>query len=185
MARDLIPQNLAIRSCGRQSDWLGAAVLERLRQEDLHPDVISYTSAMKACTSSSSWVVALGLFSDMQTCVTMDTVAYNVAIRACAAGSRWQLALALVLELSRGEKGSSLAPDVATFSTAMGALGKRWPLALQLLELLRASLLKCDGISYNVAVSSCAGAAQWAHALILGWQGWGGVCLGHPCIAAF
>ncbi|CAJ1440157.1 unnamed protein product [Effrenium voratum] len=168
MARDLIPQNLAIRSCGRQSDWLGAvAVLERLRQEDLHPDVISYTSAMKACTSSSSWVVALGLFSDMQTCVTMDTVAYNVAIRACAAGSRWQLALALVLELSRGEKGSSLAPDVATFSTAMGALGKRWPLALQLLELLRASLLKCDGISYNVAVSSCAGAAQWAHALSL------------------
>ena len=47
---------------------------------------------------------------------------------------------------SRGVKG-----EVETSPThaaeAMGALGKRWPLALQLLELLRASLLKCDGIS--------------------------------------
>lgn len=121
-----ISYNLAIKDCALYGDVRGAQKVLRqiellglgslgmvgLRQDQLSPDVISYTTVLRACTRSVQWALALSVLNSM----SADTIAVNVAMSAASAASQWQAVLALFYKLPDPQ----LKPDVASFGLAAG-----------------------------------------------------------------
>lgn len=68
-------------------------------QEEVRPNVVSYSAALTACVCGVQWWRALSIFDLMQAELEPDLVSLNAAISACEKGSRWDQALRLPLGL--------------------------------------------------------------------------------------
>ena len=68
-----------------------------MRQNQLEPDVISYSAAMSACEKGAQWEQASSLFqADVRSRLEPDVISYNAAISRVRKGEQWEQASALL-----------------------------------------------------------------------------------------
>ncbi|CAJ1382374.1 unnamed protein product [Effrenium voratum] len=180
---------------GRQPE-LALALLARMEnsEEDLAPDVVSYSTAIRAM-GSREWEKALELLGRMERrAVDPNVVTYGAAISACE--GRVEVALSLLGRMRQ----KALRVNAVSCSSAISACEKarKWRTAVALfseLEEASANLICCnsllsvlmmagqakkalallaalpqlqvqpDVLSFGAALAACARAAQWRHAI--------------------
>jgi len=154
---------IAITKCGKGKQWRRAVgLLEHMRDQEVPPNVFSYTAAMSACSKGKKkqWLVALTLLSQMKKEEIMpNAFSYTACISACETGLQWERALKLLDELvEKHVKMEEQEKSTASTSTAhmsSAHMSTTSPTG-------RTSL---SPAAYNAAILCCAKAKQHEHAL--------------------
>eukprot|EP00435_Cladocopium_sp_Y103_P054214 s179_g17.t1 len=181
--------------CWQQAlGWFSALADSRaLRQ----PTVITYNSLINALNVGSRWPEALLAWQKMQdeglqpTAATIsslcrqgqgslrllslceeagvrpDLVLCNILLDNCQRQLLWQRAIWLLEEMPSKLK---IPPDEVSYNSAINALElskKSWPLAVQLLQKMRASSLKPSIITYNCTMAATEKSSVWERTLSL------------------
>jgi pentatricopeptide repeat protein len=107
------------------------ALLRRMREENLRPDVKTYSSAISACEAAGEWQRALGvlqmILDDEDDQIDSDSSSlnlycFNAAISACEKGGAWIEALELYERML--DRGGLIKPNFITLSSLIEALDK-------------------------------------------------------------
>ena len=104
------------------------ALLRRMREEDLTPDIFIFSSAISACEAAGEWQRALGVLqlildehdSEDGDGVSLNLYCFNAAISACEKGGAWIEALELYERMLH--RGGSIRPNFVTLSSLIVAL---------------------------------------------------------------
>jgi len=104
------------------------ALLRRMREEGILPDVATYSATISACESAGEWQRALGVLQTMlddendddSDQSVLNLYCFNAAISACEKGNAWVEALELYERML--EIGGSVQPNVVTLSSLLEAL---------------------------------------------------------------
>ncbi|CAE7367466.1 unnamed protein product [Symbiodinium sp. CCMP2456] len=118
------------------------------------------TALISACGRASDWASGLAAFREMPSrLVRQDVLAYNAAMDCCRAVGHWKEALSLFSEMSI----LSLEPSAGSVTTLLSVCrsGRAWQQALALAPLAVADY------GFNSAISACADAGRWEHAISL------------------
>ncbi|CAK9036082.1 Pentatricopeptide repeat-containing protein At2g31400 [Durusdinium trenchii] len=149
-------------ACTRQSQWqLSITVIDRLRGQQLRPDLVAQNAELWAFAKGLQWPLVLQGLQRLSTAACSSS--FGALIDLFAKGSQWQRAL----NLFQTQKG--LQEDLVTFNLLLNACEKssNWTIALSLLEEMPRRLVRPDVISLNTTLSSLAAVAQWRRALHL------------------
>jgi pentatricopeptide repeat domain-containing protein 1 len=105
------------------------ALLRRMREENLTPDVKTYSSVISACEAAGEWQRALGVLQMIMDDAAEDSgstllnlYCFNAAISACEKGGAWVEALELYERML--DNGGSIQPNFVTLSSLVVALDK-------------------------------------------------------------
>jgi pentatricopeptide repeat domain-containing protein 1 len=107
--------------------WWECAVslLRRMQEDDLHPDIQTYSSVISACEAAGEWQRALGILQSMMnepnSKERLNLYCFNAAIAACEKGNAWVEAVD-IFERMKGEGGRILQPTVVTYGSLILAL---------------------------------------------------------------
>ncbi|CAJ1440415.1 unnamed protein product [Effrenium voratum] len=180
--------NAALNACAGSGHWAAAlALLLRLKGK---ARAVGLSTAMAAAVKVQRWDVALRLLPTEEW-GQMDGVLLATCLRVCRAGHVWHLGLRLLQGAARADaavfnSAISMCGDAAQWQIALNLLGgarKRgimdtigcnaamtacdkglaWPQALLVFGMAQ----RRDAISYGAALSACAAAQQWVHAVAL------------------
>eukprot|EP00434_Breviolum_minutum_P000197 symbB.v1.2.000166.t1/scaffold9.1/size550961/22 len=161
----MVSFSAAVSACEKGQQWQRALQLffeARTRQG--RPDVILLGASISACEKGRQWQHALSLLKDAQSSnLFPDTTSFNATLSAVGKSFYWEKALELFQGLP--------APDVISFDVLLdaAALAKQWSQVLYLLEEMDQKHFERTDFSYMSALTSCIGAEQWQHALVL-WE---------------
>lgn len=105
------------------------ALLRRMREEHLIPDVQTYSSVISACEAAGEWQRALGILQmilddeeEHSDSSSLNLYCFNAAISACEKGGAWVEALELYERML--DKGGSIKPNFVTLSSLVEAFDK-------------------------------------------------------------
>ena len=106
----------------------GLALLRRMREDGVVPDVATYSATISACESAGEWQRALGVLQAMMDYEDhlegdqslLNLYCFNAAISACEKGHAWVEALELYERML--EIGGSIQPNVVTLSSLLESL---------------------------------------------------------------
>ena len=105
------------------------ALLRRMREENLLPDIFIFSSVISACEAAGEWQRALGVLQlildeydseDSERGVSLNLYCFNAAISACEKGGAWIEALELYERML--DRGGSIKPNFITLSSLIVAL---------------------------------------------------------------
>ena len=143
-----------LRACEKSSLWCEALfLLTSMGQQGWEANQICYTSAISACTASE-WLRCLMLLSEVT--LNADLITYSACISASEKGRQWQQSLGILEKVQLNRLETNIIPFNAVISSAS------WLMAVALL-----TIEGCDIISYNAAITSAGGEAQWVSAIDL------------------
>ena len=167
---DIISFNSLMSAC--EGHWAFAvALLGKVEKQGceswmlLMPNVVTYSSVMNACDKGSCWSVALFILETMQKRVVLpNVVTFSSAISGCAKGGQWDIAIFLLISMVAWR----VDRNIISYNCAISACEAtgQWAIALSsLLTLMEGNVLLPDGVSYNTAISACAGrwTMAWQH----------------------
>ncbi|CAJ1327072.1 unnamed protein product [Effrenium voratum] len=154
------------------------------------PTVVSFNSALGVCDRSSQWQAALQLFDAMpkakirrseisflalgsqrpleafhallQARVRVSGLSFNSAISSLSGPGSWRQSLDLLGAMGNRQ----LQADNISCSATMGCLSSHWRHAMRVFRMVLRAQVQADAVSYNTAISACAGFG-WQHALRL------------------
>lgn len=117
-------------STGSQWWECALALLRRMREDMLIPDVATYSATISACESAGEWQRALGVLQTMidddahlgEDGSLLNLYCFNAAISACEKGQAWVEALELYERML--EIGGPVRPNVITLNSLLVALEK-------------------------------------------------------------
>ena len=106
----------------------GLALLRRMREDGVVPDVATYSATISACESAGEWQRALGVLQAMMDDEDrlddkhslLNLYCFNAAISACEKGHAWVEALELYERML--EIGGSIQPNVVTLNSLLESL---------------------------------------------------------------
>ena len=105
----------------------GLALLRRMQEENLRPDMKTYSSVISACESAGEWQRALGVLEMMiqesekdEDLSSLNLYCFNAAISACEKGGAWIEALEIYERMV--EMGDPISPNFVTLSSLILAL---------------------------------------------------------------
>jgi len=96
-------------------------LLNKMKEDRIAPDVISYSAAINACGSGGRWKEAVQLIQTMKQGgprVRPNKIAYTAAITACGRSGEWEEALRLYTDM----KNAAVLPDRITYNAVLLAL---------------------------------------------------------------
>eukprot|EP00913_Durusdinium_trenchii_P022751 g21363.t1 len=138
-------------ACTRQSQWqLSITVIDRLRGQQLRPDLVAQNAELWAFAKGLQWPLVLQGLQRLSTAACSSS--FGALIDLFAKGSQWQRAL----NLFQTQKG--LQEDLVTFNLLLNACESRLKLQGSCRSLSE---------SLNTTLSSLAAVAQWRRALHL------------------
>eukprot|EP00397_Hematodinium_sp_SG-2012_P002945 GEMP01002953.1.p1 GENE.GEMP01002953.1~~GEMP01002953.1.p1 ORF type:complete len:999 (-),score=289.81 GEMP01002953.1:1454-4450(-) len=109
--------NCAIHACVNQWE-IACGVLDRMRNAQVRPDVVSYNVAISACGNAAKWEHALRLVTDMRLQrVVPDVITYSASISACDKGKQWACAVRIL----RAMEADGVRADAIAYSAAISA----------------------------------------------------------------
>ena len=129
--------------------------MEVAEEDNVRPDVYSFTAAISACERGGEAAAALETFRRMQASgISPNEIAYNAAIRACATPQLWPVALSLLDDMSD----DGVERSVVSFNAALVACERGGGEALAEAELLLDELaaevkISPDLITYHTAIA--------------------------------
>eukprot|EP00434_Breviolum_minutum_P043453 symbB.v1.2.038739.t1/scaffold6151.1/size20538/2 len=137
-------------------------LLQRMHQQQIEADAISYTSALSAGSISGRWQFAMHLFHSMslrklqpdQQCITS-------VINACAKGIAWQMALKLLMQSDR------LLRDIVMYNATIHAMQKvaQWLSSMRLFDEISKSKLLPTAATHSSLIRSIEKSTEWQWAL--------------------
>ena len=101
-----------------------------MHEQDIEPDVITFTQAQYACTNGGEWELSLLLFDHtVERGVKLNRAIYKATIDACEKGGQWERALDLMDQMDW----QGVQPDVTCFNRAIASCAKsgQWECALR------------------------------------------------------
>ncbi|CAL1127208.1 unnamed protein product, partial [Cladocopium goreaui] len=123
--------------------------------------VVAITTEGKA----SRWPAALQLLDSAE---GRDVFAVSAAIGACGRGDAWHVSLWLLSNLKNQVQRPESSEDWShIYGGAVTAVGRRWDIALELLEQMAKEAVRRNVIIYSSLMSSCCRQQQWTVALDL------------------
>jgi pentatricopeptide repeat domain-containing protein 1 len=118
---------------GQHIEWweISLALLNRMVDEGLTPDVQTYSSVISACEAAGQWQRALGVLQTIiaqddpnhagKDAVSLNPYCWNAAISACEKGGAWVEALDLYERMLESEL---ISPNIVTMNSLLQALDK-------------------------------------------------------------
>ncbi|CAJ1409104.1 unnamed protein product [Effrenium voratum] len=168
MTAQLVPGNIIVYSstlscCGKARAWR-QALLSKMLQAQLKPNIITYNSSISAF-ERAEWQIALSAFMNLR-CAQLEgnSRSYRAALGAIGESHQWWQVMAMIAcsEAAVGLNNQLL-------STAIGAFEQceQWDRALSLIYQAQQEGFPIDLITCNRALSACATCARWQEALLL------------------
>ena len=100
-----------------------------MQEENIRPDVVTYSSVISACEAAGEWQRALGALQKVMDendegseYAGLNLYCFNAAISACEKGGAWVEALELYERML--EEGGPIMPNFVTLSSLIEALDK-------------------------------------------------------------
>eukprot|EP00747_Dinoflagellata_sp_TGD_P119450 gnl/TRDRNA2_/TRDRNA2_173013_c3_seq5.p1 gnl/TRDRNA2_/TRDRNA2_173013_c3~~gnl/TRDRNA2_/TRDRNA2_173013_c3_seq5.p1 ORF type:complete len:676 (-),score=118.62 gnl/TRDRNA2_/TRDRNA2_173013_c3_seq5:116-2143(-) len=131
-------------------------IFEGMRAEGQHKNTVLYTTLIKGHGLEKDLKTAMNLFREMPSeGVPYNTITYNSIIDACIKCGEVTTAEMLLREMT--ETGSSLEPDLITYSTLLKGYCHAGQLdeALNVAEMIKSQGLRCDELVYNTLMDGC------------------------------
>ncbi|CAK9064176.1 unnamed protein product [Durusdinium trenchii] len=148
----------------RGQPWLFAfGALQVLEKKRIQKDVVLCNTVISSCEHSSQWPRALNQFASFQhSLLHASVVSFGAVMSNCEKADQWHMAGQLLSQLYSTE----LESNAILLASAMSASGgEAWRCTMALLQQFSSSMMKCDVICFNSAVSACGEAKRWASAL--------------------
>eukprot|EP00913_Durusdinium_trenchii_P001150 g1058.t1 len=156
--------NAAISSCSNASAWLQALlVYGAMQQQQVLPDVASYSQVIMACDEGSQHALALSFLEELEAdSLRPDVVAFGSAMNACAHCGELNKALELLNRMQECQVQANLMVANTVINSCV--LTGSWEEALKLLSEFQKAL-QMDVISYNSLLSALAPSGLWTRAV--------------------